>query len=263
MLIAITRRVSPDINQCELTYQQRVPIDFARAEEQHLAYEQCLRELGAEVIAHPAEPGFPDCMFVEDPTVVFDEVAVIMRMGVESRRGEEATLVRALRKFRAVMGIAPPATIEGGDVLRVGRNVFVGRSPRTNAEGVVALKALLEPIGYSVQPVELRGCMHLKSGCTTLDDGTILAHREWIDTTPFETFRIVDVAPDEARAANVLRVGETIVMAEGFPETRKIVERLGYRVRTLEISELMKAEAGLTCSSLLFEAEPTDRLPPS
>jgi dimethylargininase len=253
MLTAITRAVSPSINRCELTFLDRQPIDVARAVEQHRQYEQCLRELGVRVISLPAEPDYPDSVFVEDPAVVVDEVAVIANMGVESRRGEADSLARELSRFRALMFIGEPGTLEGGDVLRIGRRVFAGLTPRTNAEGAAQLAQVLEPSGYSVEIVELRGCMHLKSGCTALSDTAILANRDWIDTTVFKGFEIVDVAQEEPHAGNVLRAGDTVVMAECFPKTREIVERLGYRVRTLDVSELMKAESGLTCSSLLFD----------
>ena len=252
MLTAITRAVSPAINRCELTFLDRQPIDFARAQQQHRAYAALLAELGARVIELPAEPDFPDSMFVEDPAVVLDEVAVINRMGAVSRRGEAESIARALERYRLLYRMVEPGRLEGGDVLRMGRRIFVGLSPRTDADGIAQLADVLRQFDYTVQTVELRGCMHLKSGCTALDERTILANREWIDTACFEGFPIVDVA--EPHAANVLRVGETVVISAQFPETRRIIERLGYQVRTLDISELMKAEAGLTCSSLLFQA---------
>ena len=256
MLTAITRAVSPSINRCELTFLDRQPIDVARASGQHRAYEECLRELGVRVISLPAEPDYPDSVFVEDPAVVVDEVAVITNPGVESRRGEIESIARALGYFRALMFIGEPGTLEGGDVLRMGRRVFVGLTPRTNQVGIAQLSTVLTPCGYSVETVHLKGCMHLKSGCTALSDTAILANRAWIDTSQFDGFEIVDVAPEEPRAGNVLHIGETVVMAECFPKTREIVERLGYRVRTLDVSELMKAESGLTCSSLLFTDKP-------
>ena len=253
MLVAITRAVSPAINRCELTFQRREPIDVARAAEQHRMYEALLTELGARVISLAAEPDLPDSMFVEDPVVVVDEIAVINRMGAESRRPEAESMARAFQPFRRLYRIREPGTLEGGDVLRMGQRVFVGRSPRTNDSGIAQLAEALGPFGYSVQTVELRGCMHLKSGCSALADGVILANRAWIDERPFAGLEIVDVAAAEPRAANVLRVGGTAIMAECFPETRRIVERLGYAVRALDVSELMKAESGITCSSVLFE----------
>jgi dimethylargininase len=254
MLTAITRAVSPAINRCELTFLARRPIDVARAQEQHGRYRSLLAELGVRVIALAGEPDLPDSSFVEDPVVVVDEIAVINRMGAESRRSEAESLARALAPFRRLYRMREPATLEGGDVLRMGRRVFAGRSPRTNDEGIAQLADALRPFGYSVEPVELRASMHLKSGCSALSDRAILANRAWIDASRFTGFEIVDAAPAEPGAANVLRIGQTVIMAECFPETRRIVEGLGYAVRTLDISELMKAESALTCSSVLFEA---------
>jgi dimethylargininase len=254
MLTAITRAVSPSLNRCELTYQTRVEIDIARAQAQHRTYEECLEELGARVISLPAEPGLPDSMFVEDPVVVVDEIAVINRMGAESRRGEAESMARALQPFRPLRRIEGPATLEGGDVLRMGKRVFVGISPRTNMEGIGQLAEFLKPFGYTVIPVGLRGCMHLKSACTMLADGVILAYRPWIDVGAFDGIEIMDVAPTESGAANVLRIGDTVVLAQCFPQTRELLEKRAYRTRSLDISELMKAESALTCSSVLFES---------
>jgi dimethylargininase len=255
MLTAITRAVSPTIDQCELEYLERRPIDLAAAARQHRAYEQCLAELGARVISLPAEPDLPDSVFVEDPALVLDEVAVIARMGAESRREEARTLAEALAPFRRLLHLTAPATLEGGDVMRIGRTLFVGQSARTNRAAIEQLRKLLAPFGYTVAPVAVHGCLHLKSACTYLGNDTILAHRVWIDMAPLREFRIVDVAPEEPWAGNTLTVAETVLIPSAFPATTAILEGLGLRVRALDISELMKAEAALTCSSLIFEAE--------
>jgi dimethylargininase len=253
MLTALTRKVSPALGRCELEYLPRQEIDIGKARVQHEQYEACLAELGLRVVSLPAEPDLPDSMFVEDPAVVVDEVAVIARMGNQARRGESNSIAKALEPYRKLCSMSAPATLEGGDVLRVGRRVFVGMSTRTNRVGAEQLASALGPHGYSVTPVEVRRCLHLKSACCYLGNGAILANRAWVDITPFEEFRIVDVAPDEPGAANVLALGETVIAAAAYPATVEILGRLGYRIRTLDISELMKAEAALTCSSLIFE----------
>jgi len=255
MLTAITRAVSPALNDCELEHLERQAIDIAKASQQHRDYEECLRSLGASVISLPAEPDLPDSMFVEDPAVVLKEAAVMTRMGALSRRPESESLALALARFRPLRWLREPATLEGGDVLRLGSAVFVGLSSRSNAEGVTQLAAELSPFGYSVRGVAVRGCLHLKSACCAIGERTILANRAWFDTTAFEEFEIVDVPPDEPRAANVLTVGETVIVPECFPGTARMLERRGWKVRTLDISELMKAEAGLTCSSILLETD--------
>lgn len=192
-------------------------------------------------------------MFVEDPAVVVDEVAVMTRMGAESRRAESESLAVALARYRPVRWLREPATLEGGDVLRIGKTLYVGLSNRTNQAGIAQLEEELRPFGYSVRPVEVRACLHLKSACCWLGDRAILANREWLDTAAFDGLTIVDVPASEPRAANVLAVGETVLLPAAFPETARLIERLGWKVRTLDISELMKAEAGLTCSSILLE----------
>jgi dimethylargininase len=253
MLTAITRAVSPEINNCELGYLPRQEIDVAKAVEQHRKYEVSLRELGAEVISLPAEPGLPDCMFVEDPAVVVEQVAVMTRMGAASRRQEAESLARVLARFRPLQWLRAPATLEGGDVLRVGSTLFVGLSARTNQAGLEQLAGFLSPLGYCVRAVPVRGCLHLKSGCCAIGDRRILANREWIDTPAFDGFEIVDVPPEEPGAANVLTIGDTALLPSAYPRTAELLERLGWHVRQLDISELMKAEAGLTCSSILLE----------
>jgi dimethylargininase len=257
MLKAITRSVSPAMNGCELAYLPRIEIDIPKAAEQHRRYEACLRELGVSVISLPAEPELPDAIFVEDPAVVVREVAVMTRMGAASRRKESESLAMALSQFRPIRwmqeGMREPATLEGGDVLRAGRTLFVGMSPRTNRAGIAQLAAELEPLGYAIRPVEVHGCLHLKSACTSLGDRTMLANRAWCDTAALDGFQILDVPADEPWAANVLTIGDTALVPACFPGTARIVERLGWKIRILDISELMKAEAALTCSSIVFE----------
>ena len=254
MLTAITRAVSPAIGRCELTHLERRPIDAAQAEQQHRAYEECLSELGARVISLAAEPSLPDSVFVEDPALVLDEVAVITRMGAASRRDEALSLAEALSHFRPLRYLSEPATLEGGDVMRIESTLFVGASARTNAAGIEQLGRELTPLGYTVVPVAVYGCLHLKSACTYLGGDTLLVNREWIDLAPLHQFRMVDVAPGEPWAGNTLTIGGTVLIPSAFPATGEILEKAGYRVRTLDISELMKAEAALTCSSLIFES---------
>ena len=255
MLTAITRAVSPTINQCELSFLERQVIDVRKAEEQHRRYEACLKELGVSVISLPAEPDLPDAVFVEDPAVVVEEVAVIARLGAESRRPEAESLARVLQQFRPLRWMEAPATLEGGDVMRADRTLYVGTSGRTNLAGVEQLAEALRPFGSAVKPVEVRGCLHLKSACSYLGDRTVLVNRDWADCAALEGFRLVDVPADEPEAANVLTIGDTAMVADCFPVTARILEGLGWRVKALDNSELMKAEAGMTCSSLVFESQ--------
>jgi dimethylargininase len=251
MLRAITREVSPTLGDCEVTFLERTPIDVAMAMQQHRGYASVLSELGARVISLEADPAYPDGVFVEDPAIVLDEVAVICRPGAESRRGEAGSLAAAIAPFRELKWICEPATIEGGDVARIGRDLFVGLSRRTNREGVAQLAEIVKPFGYRVTGVEVRGCLHLKSACCSIGDHAVLINRGWIDDAAFAGYRMIEVA--EEWAADVLRIGDTVLMPDGFGKTRERLERAGFRTRTIDVSELQKAEAGVTCMSLIFD----------
>jgi dimethylargininase len=251
---AIVRGVSPSLSRCELTYLEREPIDVERAAAQHADYVALLRGLGLDVVEIPADDALPDGCFVEDAAVVLDEAALLTMPGAASRRGELAAVARALGRFRPVERTDLPATIEGGDVLRVGATVFVGRSPRTNDAGIARLRSFAEPLGYAVVPVDVTGCLHLKSAVSALDDGRLLANTGWIDVRPLAAFEIVEVASEEPGAANVLRVDDTLVAHPGFPRTLERIAALGYAPRLLDVSEFLKAEAALTCKSLLLRS---------
>ncbi|MGD1069516.1 MAG: arginine deiminase family protein [Bryobacteraceae bacterium] len=246
--------MSPSLADCELTWLPRQEIDITLAVAQHRAYEKCLAELGASVISLPALPDLPDAVFVEDPALVLDEVAVIMTMGCESRRGERESLAQALAPFRPLIHMREPAKLEGGDVMRIGRDLFVGLSGRTDQAGVEQLAAELGPLGYCVVPMELHDCLHLKSACCCIGDNSILINRAWVDTESLSGFRLIDVAPDEPWGANALRIADTILLPSAYPATAEELRRAGFKVRVLDLSELLKAESGVTCSSLLFDA---------
>ncbi len=252
MLTAITRALSDSFADCELTWLKREPIDLAKARDEHHAYEEALRELGIDVISLPALHAHPDAVFVEDPAIVLDEVAVIATMGVESRRGERETLAAALALYRKLIHMQPPAKLEGGDVMRVGRTLYAGLSERTDKAGIEQLGEGLKPYGYEVKAIELRNCLHLKSAACSIAEDTILLNRDWLDTTPLHNYRVIDVHPNEPNAANVLNANGTLIMPNAYPKTAAILRSEGYKVITLEMTELMKAESGVTCSSLLF-----------
>jgi len=257
---AITRAVSPSMNDCQLAFVERQPIDIGKAIAQHDRYEACLRSLGIAVVSLPAVPELPDAVFVEDPAIVLDEVAIMTRMGAESRRGESASLAEAVGRFRPLRWIAEPGTLEGGDVVRIGRTLFVGRSARSNDAGIAQLARELAPLGYAVRAVEMRGCLHLKSACTYLGRDTLLANRDWVDLGGMDRaggLSHIEVAPGEAAAADALAIGDTVIIPASFPETARTLERAGWRVLPIDVSELQKAEAGVTCMSLIFNAPPT------
>jgi dimethylargininase len=251
-VLAITRNLSRKICDCELTFLQRQPIDFERAAQQQEAYRNVLKSLGLEVIALPADDRYPDCCFVEDAAVVLDEVAVITRMGSETRRGEGEALLPVLKAHRRIARMEAPATLDGGDVVQVGRRLLVGLSSRTNQDGVNTLREILGPFGYTVTPVPVHGVLHLKSACTALDDETLIVEASHIDLEALAGLRMVRVPPEEAQAADVLQIGQTICIHAGYERTINLLQKRGMDVRTVDVSEFLKAEAGVTCLSVIL-----------
>lgn len=253
MLMALTRGVSKSVGDCRLTFIEREPIDVAAAARQHRAFTECLERMNVRVIPLREEDDLPDAVFVEDTAVVVDELAVMTRMGARERQPEVESVARALSQFFPLRFIKPPATLEGGDVVRVGRTLYVGLSGRTNREGVAQLGRILEPYGYEVKPVAVKRCLHLSTGCSYLGRNIILANPDWVDVTQFADFEIVNVPPAESWAANTIRVGDQILCPDAFKQTRALLEGLNFSVLQTDISELAKAEAGLSCMRLMFE----------
>jgi dimethylargininase len=252
VLIALTRAVPPSIVRCELTHLAREPIDVARAAAQHEGYEQTLTRLGCVVRHLPSEPELADSVFVEDTAVVLDDVAVIARPGAESRRPETASVAAALAEHRQLVHVRAPGTLDGGDVVCMGQRVYVGLSGRTNADGARQLAELLVPYGYQVSTIDVRGCLHLKSAVTAIGPDTLLLNPECVDAASFRGCDRIEVHPDEPFAANTLRIDETLLCAASAPRTRERLESKGFAVESVDVSELAKAEAGVTCCSLIF-----------
>jgi dimethylargininase len=251
LLTALTRAVSASIGSCELSYIDRQPIDVALASAHHHEYQEALRRIGLEVIALPPLDHLPDAVFVEDTAVVVDEIAVLARPGAQSRVPEVAAIAPELRQWRQVVPLGA-GTLDGGDVLRVGRRFFVGLGGRTNPAGAAALHTALAPFGYQVTPVSVTGCLHLKTAASSLGDDRVLVHRPWFEPAPLAGLELIDVPADEGWAANVLHIANEVIMPDGFPGTRELLERLGYRTHPVPLSELIKAEAGVTCGSIIF-----------
>jgi dimethylargininase len=240
--------------RCELTHLARAPIDPERAAEQHSGYEQALARLGCTIEHLPPEPELPDSVFVEDTAIVLDECAVITLPGASSRRAETASVAAALGAYRPLKSIEPPATLDGGDVLRVGRRLFVGLSARTNGDGARQLREHLMPLGYTVESVQPRDCLHLKSAATAIADDLLLINPSWVDGASFVGLSWIEIDPSEPFAANVLRIGSALVCSAGFQRTQQRLEASGFEVVALEMSELAKAEGAVTCCSLIFRA---------
>jgi dimethylargininase len=235
MLIALTRAVPPSIVHCELSHLERIPIDVGRAAEQHDAYERALERVGCRVERIAPEPDMPDSVFVEDTAVVLDDIAVITRPGAESRRGETRSMAEALKRYRELAYIEAPGTLDGGDVLRLGDTLYVGLSARTNGEGIRQL-ARFAP----VVSVPVTQCLHLKSAVTEVADRTLLMNTRWIERKHFPGYEIID-----AENANALRIGDAVIYPGEIP---------GIEVVRVPMGELAKAEGGVTCCSVIFDA---------
>lgn len=254
MLIAITREVSPSIGQCELTHLDRHAIDVDEAISQHQAYENCLAKLGCSVKQVPADRDLPDSVFVEDTAIVLTDLAIITRPGAESRRAETSAVAEVLGRYRPLKMITSPGTIDGGDVLIVGKTIYVGLSRRTNKQGVQQVYDLLGPRGYEVVAIPVRNCLHLKSGVGKVSPETLLINREWVSVDHFKGLQLIDVDPEEPRAAGALLIENTVVYPAMHTRTLKRLHQVGIRTKSVDLSELAKAEAGVTCSSIIFSA---------
>ncbi len=257
-LVAITHVPSPNMQDYERTYVAGEDVNYAAALAQHAAYEETLRRCGAEVTQLDTNVALPDCVFVEDTAIVLDDVAVMMSMGAASRRREPAGIEPALVAYRTIERVRLPGTIDGGDVVRAGRALFVGESPRTNAEGIASLRQVLWPYGYSVTGVPVHGCLHLKTACSTLPDGRFLVNSEWVDTAALGDAGLVEVPNHEPWAGDVLVIGEQIIVSDAFPETMLLLRNEGFEVLPVSVSEFAKAEGGVTCMSLVFTVPALD-----
>lgn len=256
MLRAFTRAVSPNIGACELTFRSREAIDYGQAVQQHDEYCGLLRDHGIEVTKLNASDTLPDCCFVEDTAIIVDEVGIITSMGAASRRSETLLVEQELSRFREIKHIRLPAQLEGGDVVRLGKKVFVGLSRRTNVQGVEALKRILEPFGYQVRPVRVKGSLHLSTACSAVNEETVLINPRWIDREAFEGVNVLTIPEDEPWAANTLRINGTLCVEAGVPRTIELVSRWTKRIEVLDISEFRKAEGSLSCLSVIFRGEP-------
>lgn len=247
--LALVRLPASTLPDGQVTHIERAEVDPERADRQWEAYVEALGEHGWEVIEVPVAEGFADSVFVEDTVVLFGDVAVIGVVGHESREGESEAVESVLRGLRLhVEHIEAPGTLEGGDVLKVGRTVYVGNSSRTNAEGIRQLRRIVEPLGYEVVGVPVTKALHLKTAVSALPDGTVVGHPSLIDeTSVFARFLPV---PEPEGAALVALDDETVLLSSAAPLTAALIEGLGYTVVSVDVSEFEKLEGGVTCLSV-------------
>jgi dimethylargininase len=244
--------VARTINRCELTYRQREQIDYDKACEQLENYRRLLGTLDVDLIELTAADIYPDCCFVQDTAVVLDEICVIASMGASSRAGETQAVEKLLSRYRPIGRILPPGTLDGGDVVQVGKQLFVGLSKRTNARGIAQLKDLVEPFGYALTPVNVSGGLHLTTGCGVVNDETVILNPRWLDGTAFKGLRQLHVSEEEPWAANTIRIKSTVCVEAHAPRTLDQIEPYVGNVETVDISEFRKAEGSLSCLSLIF-----------
>jgi len=252
MIVALTRPTGEELAQCELTHIDREPIDIDRACAQHEAYLETLRSLGVKVLELERLPGHPDAVFVEDTALVLPEVAVVLRPGAESRRGECASVARELERHRPVVELVPPATLDGGDIIVFGQRILVGETSRTNWHGIGALHDLLSPLGYSVEPVPVHGVLHLKSAATVVDDETLIYNRGQVDLG-FLGAKLIAANPDEPQGANVVLVGDTLLADGSAPRTLELLSKHTNRIRAVHVDEFAKAEGAISCKGIVFD----------
>ena len=250
---AFTRKVSPKLAECQLTHLQRVPIDASKAARQHSAYERELIAAGLRVVRLPELNDDPDAVFVEDTALLLGEHAVITRPGAASRIGEtESTAAGLLGDFE--LHRIESGFLDGGDVLRIGHTLYVGLSSRTDAAGINSLSELVSSFGYRVVKAELRDCLHLKTGATFAGlDGAgmpvLIFNERCVDPRQFEG--VEPLAVEEPAAANCVRAKDRLILPLGNPRTASLLRKRGFQVVEVDVSELQKAESGVTCMSLI------------
>lgn len=252
MITAITRSPSATMATCELTFLERKPIDIERARGQHAAYRAALAAAGAHVVLLPALDALPDSVFVEDTAIVLDPFAIVAPMGAASRKRETAAMADVLGRYRTVHALTEPATLDGGDVARVGRTLYVGQTARSNSAAVDQLNVLLGPVGYRAVGVPVTGCLHLKSAVTSVGEGIVLVNPDWVEPARFAGVTVLTVDPDEPFGANALPVGDVVIVPASAPRTRERLVGAGLQPVAVDISEFEKAEAAVTCLSILI-----------
>jgi dimethylargininase len=252
MSLVFTRKVSPRIVDCALTHLDRTPIDAERAARQHGAYEKALRDAGADIVRLPYLAEDPDAVFVEDTAILLGDQAVITRPGAASRADEVDSTAKGLDPYFTIHRLEA-GTLDGGDVLKIGKTLYVGQSSRTDKVGTGALSATVAPLGYRVVPVELGQCLHLKTAATYAGRGTLLVNPDWVDPAIFEGTNPLNVAEDEPWGANVVQAGGRLIYAAGSPKTAARLRDRGFELVEVDLSELQKAEAGGTCMSLISD----------
>ena len=249
---AIIRDVSKNFQNGITTSKLGKPV-YSKAFLQHEDYSDALDKCGLKILSLKADERFPDSTFVEDTAVVNEDLAIIANLGTPSRKGEEVEIKQVLDKFYdTVESIEKPGTLEGGDVLRIEENYFVGLSQRTNKKGALQFKEILKTYGYSCSLVKLNKVLHLKTGIAYIGGGNLIVSGEFVTNPIFQDFNIIKVDKEESYATNCIRVNDYILLAKGFEKIKSAILKLGYNVLELDMTEFGKMDGGLSCLSLRF-----------
>ena len=246
----VVRPVPDSYNHCVRTNTEK--IDVALAKSQHAEYCKALQKFGLELIWIKGDNTLPDSCFVEDTAVVLGEKAIICNMKTKSRVKEVVEVAKVLEKLKETYYIKPPATIDGGDVLKIEDKVFVGLSARTNIHAISQLRKILENSNFEIVPVTIQNVLHLKSACTYLGNNCVILSKGHFDTAILRDYKKIVVPRGEEYVADCLAINGTVLMAEGFPKTKKLVEKEGFFVKELEMSEFRRGDGALTCLSILW-----------
>ncbi len=249
---AIARKPGPNFARGLTTAVSEKPPDYEILANQHAEYIAALESIGLEVLLLEALPDHPDAYFVEDTAVVAADVAVITNPGADARKGEEETIAAVLVKYRKIEKIRPPGTMDGGDVLQVGKHFFIGVSERTNHEGAGQLSHILKGYGYTYTTIAVGEGLHFKSSVNYVGKNTLLVSEDFAGNDHLKGYDTIVVEKAESYAANTLFVNDHLLIPRGYRDTRKNLEALGFKIIELDTSEVRKMDGGLTCMSIRF-----------
>ncbi len=249
---AIVRDVPNTYDSCIKTRKLEKRIDVELAQEQHRVYCKNLSQLGFTLIRIDSDDRFPDCCFVEDTVIVAGDKAIIAYMGTKSRIGEEVEIKKTLANYKKIYEIVSPATIEGGDVLIINNNIYIGLSERTNQFAIQQVKTFISDYGYQVIPIKTNEILHLKSVCNYLGDDYVVLVPGYFDDKVLSEYKKIMIPKKEGYSANCLSINGRILIPKGYPNTKKLIENEGFETIEIEMSEFRKGDGGLTCLSIIF-----------
>jgi dimethylargininase len=252
--IAVVREIPDSFNNCITSQEDKDTIDVEKARLQHENYCATLETFGIELLRISADESLPDCCFTEDVVIVLDEIAIITNPRMKSRSGERKEMEKAMLPYRKMVRLDAPAYLDGGDVVVIGKKIFVGLSERSNAKAIEQLQNLLDVYGYAVTGVPVRNVLHLKSACTYIGNGYVLLSPESIDPDFFADYKLIKVPKEESYCADTLAIDDSVLIPEGYPITKQMILESGFKVITLDTTEIKKADGALTCMSVIFSA---------